>query len=90
MFSLLYSELRLFGKSEEHEEVPMKKFEDFNMKSTTMDFIRLNGFTEPTPIQQEVIPAFLRGDQSVYRILVFVRKNGKYSIALFKNLERQD
>ena len=39
----------------------MKKFEDFNMKSTTMDFIRLNGFTEPTPIQQEVIPAFLRG-----------------------------
>ena len=36
------------------------------------------------------IPAFLRGDQSVYRILVFVRKNGKYSIALFKNLEQQD
>lgn len=39
----------------------MKKFEDFNMKPETMAFIKKNGFTEPTPIQQEVIPAVLRG-----------------------------
>ncbi len=38
----------------------MKKFEDFNLKEKTMAFIRQNGFTVPTPIQQEVIPAFLK------------------------------
>ena len=39
----------------------MKKFEDFNMKPETMAFIRKNGFTVPTPVQEEVIPAALRG-----------------------------
>ena len=38
----------------------MKKFEDFNLKEKTNTFIRQNGFKVPTPIQQEVIPAFLR------------------------------
>lgn len=39
----------------------MKKFEDFNMSEKTMEFIRLNNFRTPTPIQEEVIPAALRG-----------------------------
>ena len=39
----------------------MKKFEDFNMKPETMAFIKECGFTVPTPIQEEVIPAALRG-----------------------------
>ena len=39
----------------------MKKFEDFNMKDETMAFIRANGFTEPTPIQESVVPQAIRG-----------------------------
>ncbi len=39
----------------------MKKFEDFNLSEKTMQFIALNKFKVPTPIQEEVIPAVLRG-----------------------------
>ena len=39
----------------------MKKFEDFNLKDTTMAFIEKNHFTQPTPIQEQVIPSALRG-----------------------------
>ena len=39
----------------------MKKFEDFNLKDTTMAFIEKNHFKQPTPIQEQVIPAALRG-----------------------------
>ena len=39
----------------------MKKFTDFNLHKKTMRFIELNGFKVPTPIQEEVIPALLKG-----------------------------
>ena len=39
----------------------MKKYEDFNLKPETMAFIHKNNFKEPTPIQEEVIPAALKG-----------------------------
>lgn len=39
----------------------MKHFEDFNLKNTTLDFINKNGFVDPTPIQEEVIPPVLKG-----------------------------
>ena len=39
----------------------MKHFEDFNLKNTTLDFINKNGFVNPTPIQEEVIPPVLKG-----------------------------
>ncbi|MBE6129803.1 MAG: DEAD/DEAH box helicase [Erysipelotrichaceae bacterium] len=39
----------------------MKRYEDFNLKPETMDFIHNNGFKEPTPIQEQVIPAALKG-----------------------------
>lgn len=39
----------------------MKKFEDFNMRPEVMDLIARCGFTAPTPIQEQVIPAVLRG-----------------------------
>jgi ATP-dependent RNA helicase CshB len=39
----------------------MKKFEDFNLKETTMAFIAANHFKTPTPIQEEVIPTALAG-----------------------------
>ena len=39
----------------------MKKFEDFNLKPATMELIRLNHFKTPTPIQEQVIPAAVKG-----------------------------
>lgn len=39
----------------------MKRFEDFNLKNETREYIKASGFTEPTPIQEEVIPAAIRG-----------------------------
>lgn len=39
----------------------MKKFEDFNLSEKTMQFIALNNFKTPTPVQEDVIPAVLRG-----------------------------
>ena len=39
----------------------MKKFEDFALSSRTMKFIALNHFTQPTPIQEQVIPAAVSG-----------------------------
>ncbi len=38
----------------------MKQFEDFNLKPTTIEFIKKNGFVEPTPIQSEMIPSILK------------------------------
>ena len=39
----------------------MKKFEDFHLSDDTMAFIHRNGFEEPTPIQEQVIPYVLKG-----------------------------
>lgn len=39
----------------------MKKFEDFNLKDDTRKFIKMNAFQGPTPIQEDVIPAALKG-----------------------------
>ena len=39
----------------------MKNFEDFNLSQKTEEFIRLAQFQKPTPIQQEAIPAAVRG-----------------------------
>ena len=38
----------------------MKQFEDFHLHQNTMKLIRLNQFKQPTPIQEEVIPAMLK------------------------------
>ncbi|MBR2825265.1 MAG: DEAD/DEAH box helicase [Solobacterium sp.] len=39
----------------------MKQFTDFNLKNTTIEFIELNHFNEPTPIQAQIIPSVLKG-----------------------------
>lgn len=39
----------------------MSKFSDYNFKETTNQFIEQNGFYEPTPIQQKVIPFVCKG-----------------------------
>ena len=38
----------------------MKQFVDFHLHQNTMKLIRLNQFKQPTPIQEEVIPAMLK------------------------------
>ena len=67
----------------------MKRFEDFNMKQSTMDFIRLNGFTEPTPIQQEVIPAFLRGRDVIGLSKTGTGKTHSFLIPLMERVDLQ-
>lgn len=39
----------------------MKNFNDMNLKSQTKELLRLNHFTKPTPIQEQVIPEVLAG-----------------------------
>ena len=39
----------------------MSKYTDYNFRETTKTFINLEGFKEPTPIQQAVIPLACRG-----------------------------
>ncbi len=39
----------------------MKKYKDFNFSAEVNEFIGLNHFVEPTPIQGEVIPVALKG-----------------------------
>ena len=39
----------------------MSKYSDYTFRPETKKFIELNGFTEPTPIQQQVIPLACKG-----------------------------
>ena len=39
----------------------MSKYTDYNFRETTKTFINLEGFKEPTPIQQAVIPLACKG-----------------------------
>ncbi len=65
----------------------MKKFTDFNLKKTTMDFIALNGFREPTPIQEEVIPAVLRGQDVIGLSKTGTGKTHAYLIPLMERID---
>ncbi len=65
----------------------MKRFEDFGLKKETMNFIRLNGFKEPTPIQEEVIPAALRGRDVIGLSSTGSGKTHAYLIPLFEKID---
>ena len=39
----------------------MSKYSDYMFKETTKQFIKLENFIEPTPIQKEVIPMACKG-----------------------------
>jgi len=65
----------------------MKRFEDFNLKKKTMDFISLNGFQTPTPIQEEVIPAFLRGKDIIGLSKTGTGKTHAYLIPLMERCD---
>ena len=38
----------------------MSKFSDYNFSAATQRFLEINQFTEPTPIQQQVIPLVMK------------------------------
>ena len=42
-----------------------KTFNQFSLSEDTLKFIQLNHFTQPTPIQQEAVPAILKGQDVV-------------------------
>ncbi len=65
----------------------MKKFEDFNMKKETMDFIHLNHFKEPTPIQEEVVPSALRGKDIIGLSATGSGKTHAYLIPILEKID---
>ena len=65
----------------------MKKFEDFNLKDKTMQFIAANKFTEPTPIQEQVVPAALRGKDVIGLSSTGSGKTHAYLIPLMEKID---
>ena len=65
----------------------MKKFTDFNLNKKTMRFIELNGFKVPTPIQEEVIPALLKGKDVIGLSRTGTGKTHAYLIPIFEKAD---
>ena len=65
----------------------MKKFTDFNLHKKTMRFIELNGFKVPTPIQEEVIPALLKGKDVIGLSRTGTGKTHAYLIPIFEKAD---
>ena len=53
----------------------MSKYTDYNFRETTKTFINLEGFKEPTPIQQAVIPLACKGKKHHWYFRYGYRKN---------------
>ncbi|MBO7703520.1 MAG: DEAD/DEAH box helicase, partial [Solobacterium sp.] len=62
----------------------MKQFEDFNLHKKTMKFIALNHFKNPIPIQEEVIPALIRGKDVIGLSKTGTGKTHAYLIPLME------
>ena len=65
----------------------MKKFTDFNLSKKTMRFIQLNEFREPTPIQEDVIPAMLKGKDVIGLSKTGTGKSHAYLIPLCERMD---
>lgn len=65
----------------------MKKFEDFNLKESTRQYIAYNNFKEPTPIQEEVIPSVLRGKDVIGLSATGSGKTHAYLIPIMEQLD---
>ncbi len=65
----------------------MKKFEDFNLKDYTKKFIELNHFTQPTPIQEEVIPSAIRGKDVIGLSATGSGKTHSYLIPILEKID---
>lgn len=68
----------------------MKTFEEFNLKDTTMQFIALNHFTSPTPIQEEVIPAAIRGKDIIGNSATGSGKTHAYLIPIMEKINSEE
>ncbi len=67
----------------------MKRFEDFNLKKTTMSFILSNHFKEPTPIQEQVIPSAVRGKDIIGLSATGSGKTHAYLIPIMERIDPQ-
>lgn len=65
----------------------MKKFEDFNMHKEVMDLIHQCGFTSPTPIQEQVIPAAIRGKDVIGLSKTGTGKTHAYLIPIMQRID---
>lgn len=65
----------------------MKKFEDFNLKPATRQFIEMNHFQEPTPIQEDVIPAALKGKDVIGLSATGSGKTHAYLIPIMEKVD---
>ena len=65
----------------------MKKFEDFNLQPETMSFLQQNGFTVPTPIQEQVIPPALRGKDIIGISRTGTGKTHAYLVPVMERLK---
>ena len=68
----------------------MKKFEDFNLKKTTMEFIAINHFKEPTPIQESIIPSALKGKDTIGLSATGSGKTHAYLIPVMEKINTED
>ena len=65
----------------------MKKFEDFNLRPEVREYIALNHFREPTPIQEEVIPAVIRGKDVIGLSATGSGKTHAYLIPIMQKID---
>ena len=65
----------------------MKKFEDFNLKPETRAFILRNGFKDPTPVQEQVIPAAIRGKDVIGLSSTGSGKTHSYLIPIMEKID---
>lgn len=64
----------------------MKQFSDFNLKDSTYDFIRRCGFSEPTDIQEKIVPLALRGKDIIAVSQTGSGKTHAYLIPLMEKI----
>lgn len=67
----------------------MKKFEDFNLKPETLKFIHGNRFRMPTPIQEQVIPAAVKGKDIIGLSKTGTGKTHAYLIPLMEKVDSE-
>lgn len=65
----------------------MKKFEDFNLKPQTMQFIAENHFKNPTPVQETIIPTALKGKDVIGLSATGSGKTHAYLIPIIEKVD---
>ena len=63
------------------------QFTDLNLRPELMQAITLLGFTEPTPIQSELIPVMLTGADVIGQAQTGTGKTAAFALPILNNLE---